>query len=103
MYKEKFREDIVEKVAEKGQHDPEYMERAMLKWKDDFSKDHGSVPLMKNIDFFVTNVEFTRIESTSSSSSSSWRIREGSKPSFPLRIVFLFCDLVSRECLKSSM
>ena len=70
LHKEKFREDIVEKVVDKGQHNPEYMEREMLKFKEEFAKNHGSVPQMKDIDFRVTNVEFTRVESTS-----SWRIR----------------------------
>jgi len=69
LHKEKFREDIVEKVVDKGQHNPEYMEREMLKFKEEFAKNHGSVPQMKDIDFRVTNVEFTRVESTS-----SWRI-----------------------------
>lgn len=70
MSKEKFREEIAGKVLDKGKNNPEYMEREMLKWKENFSKEHGSVPHIKNIDFFVTNVEFIRNESTS-----SWRIR----------------------------
>ena len=78
MFKEKFRQDIAEKVLEKGRHKPDYLEREMKKWKEDMEREHGTVPTTKNIDFFVTNVEFTRNVSTS-----SWRIREGSNPSFP--------------------
>jgi len=69
MYQKKFVEDIAGTVVDKGKHNPEYLEREMIKWKEDFSREHGSVPNIKDIDFFVTNVEFTRNESTS-----SWRI-----------------------------
>ena len=77
MYQKKFVEDIAGTVVDKGKHNPEYLEREMIKWKEDFSREHGSVPNIKDIDFFVTNVEFTRNESTS-----SWRIREARQSKF---------------------
>ena len=41
------------------------------RWKEDFCRRHGIRPKFENMDFFVTNVEFTHDDA-----SSSWRVRQ---------------------------
>jgi len=66
--KEKFKEDT-DKLLERGRHNPEYLEREMKSWKENFEREHGSLPKSSAMDFVVTNVEFTRRDSNT-----SWRI-----------------------------
>ena len=49
----------------------------MKSWKENFEREHGSLPKSSAMDFVVTNVEFTRRDSNT-----SWRIRNEDKLNF---------------------
>jgi len=61
--------EFVKKLKEGGPHDRRYIRMEKERWKDDFCRRHGVRPKFEKMDFFVSNVEFTHDEP-----SSSWRI-----------------------------
>ena len=73
--------EFVKKLKEGGPHDRRYIRMEKERWKDDFCRRHGVRPKFEKMDFFVSNVEFTHDEP-----SSSWRIRDVNHKSFSMRV-----------------
>lgn len=79
-----FRE-FSEKLMEKSRHNKETMEWEVEKFRADMERKNGKLPSPQQVDFFVTNMEFTQRDS-----SAPWQIRAvGTKPGAKLGMGFV--------------